>query len=293
MTDPLFVDVADTAAWVAAYRAIESRRDDALFHDPFADRLAGERGRRIATEIDGAENFAWMVAVRTWVIDELVTAAVADGVDTVLNLGAGMDTRPYRLALPPALRWIEVDHPRIVEAKNVGLASERSVCSLTRVPMDLADATERRKLFHGAAAGSRKVLAIAEGVIGYLTNDEVGALADDLASNQPFKQWIVDYSSPMLQRAMRRRHKFRAQFRMAPIRFDPPDWELFFKTHRWRIATMRYLGVDGERRERPMPLPWPARLLARLVPGQRDAFRKMMAFVVLENVGAEPRTTGL
>lgn len=36
--------VSDTARWVAVYRAWESARPDALFHDPFAQRLAGDRG---------------------------------------------------------------------------------------------------------------------------------------------------------------------------------------------------------------------------------------------------------
>ena len=40
--------ISDTAHWVAFYRALESERPDALFHDPFARRLAGVRGARIA-----------------------------------------------------------------------------------------------------------------------------------------------------------------------------------------------------------------------------------------------------
>ena len=41
-------NVSDTARWVAVYRARESARPDALFHDPYAELLAGERGRAIA-----------------------------------------------------------------------------------------------------------------------------------------------------------------------------------------------------------------------------------------------------
>jgi hypothetical protein len=62
-------------------------------HDPLAQRLTDERGRLIADQIVGAKNFEWMIAVRTVVLDELIVAAVGAGVDTVLNLGAGMDTR--------------------------------------------------------------------------------------------------------------------------------------------------------------------------------------------------------
>lgn len=61
--------VSDTAYWIAAYRAWESARPDALFQDPLAQRLAGERGQRLASEMSGAEQFAWNVAIRTCIID--------------------------------------------------------------------------------------------------------------------------------------------------------------------------------------------------------------------------------
>lgn len=44
-------DISDTARWAAVYRARESQRQDALFRDPFAERLAGQRGEEIAVAI--------------------------------------------------------------------------------------------------------------------------------------------------------------------------------------------------------------------------------------------------
>jgi len=44
--------VSDTALWVAVHRATESKRKDALFHDPYAERLAGERGKEIVGQLD-------------------------------------------------------------------------------------------------------------------------------------------------------------------------------------------------------------------------------------------------
>ena len=46
--EPLIRDISDTARWMAVYRARESERPDAVFTDPFARRLAGERGEQIA-----------------------------------------------------------------------------------------------------------------------------------------------------------------------------------------------------------------------------------------------------
>src|SRR3954469_17468733 len=104
--DDLLPNVSDTALWVAHYRAEESERPDALFRDPYAQRLAGERGRRIAEAMGATSKYTrWTLVIRTVIIDRFISEAVAGGVDTVLNLGAGLDSRPYRMALPAALRW--------------------------------------------------------------------------------------------------------------------------------------------------------------------------------------------
>jgi methyltransferase (TIGR00027 family) len=110
MSDTPIAHVADTAFWVASYRARESARPDALFHDPLAARLADERGREIADRIADGQQVEWVVVIRTCIVDELIREAIADGCDAVVNLGAGLDTRPYRLALPPSL-WSTFRRP--------------------------------------------------------------------------------------------------------------------------------------------------------------------------------------
>ena len=49
-------------------------------------------------------DLGWYVVIRTIIIDDLINQAISQGVDTVLNLGAGLDTRPYRMQLPKTLR---------------------------------------------------------------------------------------------------------------------------------------------------------------------------------------------
>ena len=51
MSEPVLRNISDTARWVAFYRAMESERPDALFHDPYARRLAGERGEQIVRSL--------------------------------------------------------------------------------------------------------------------------------------------------------------------------------------------------------------------------------------------------
>src|SRR5438093_13228736 len=93
---------------------MESERPDALFRDPYARKLAGERGERILASLPKGRAWAWPMIVRTAVLDELILRTIErDRVDTVLNLAAGLDTRPYRLPLPPTLRWLEAGPPHV------------------------------------------------------------------------------------------------------------------------------------------------------------------------------------
>src|SRR5947209_5655133 len=99
-------NVSDTARWVAVYRAMETARPDALFRDPYAARLAGERGEAIVDHMQRGRSMAWAMITRTVAFDEMILERIRAGVDRVINLAAGLDTRPWRLDLPRTLRWI-------------------------------------------------------------------------------------------------------------------------------------------------------------------------------------------
>jgi hypothetical protein len=85
------------------YRAMESERPDAIFNDPFARRLAGERGVEILGSMPRARSLAWPMIVRTAVMDEIILRCVGRGARTVINLAAGLDARAFRLGLPATL----------------------------------------------------------------------------------------------------------------------------------------------------------------------------------------------
>ena len=280
LADSPIAHVSDTALWVAAFRAEESERPDALFRDPLAARLAGDDGRRIARTMPNATKTRWSVGVRTVVIDELIHDAIDEGVDTVLNLGAGLDTRPYRLEVPPSLRWVEVDYPRVVDLKEQRLGDVNARCRLERNALDLTDVTARRALFEALGTASSKTLVLTEGLVPYLSIDEAASLADDVRAQRAFSLWITDYFAPELLRYMKRR----PQLRNAPFRFDPPDWERFFAEHRWRAREMKYLGEQSERLGRTPPLGLTVRVLSIFKPSLRTKVLKMTGYALLEAV---------
>src|SRR4051812_47988637 len=153
---PLVRDISDTARWVAYYRAQETERRDALFRDPYARALAGERGERIAKAQTCGHKIAWSFMARTVLVDRFIAASVRSGADLVVNLAAGLDTRPYRMDLPRSLRWVEIDLPGILDYKETILKDAAPVCQLERVRLDLSDEPARRAVFARVAAESSR-----------------------------------------------------------------------------------------------------------------------------------------
>jgi methyltransferase (TIGR00027 family) len=278
--------VSDTAFLVAQYRANESARPDALVSDPFAAMLAGDKGKALAGASPAAPITGWILAVRTPVIDQLIHDALELGADTVVNLGAGLDTRPYRLDLPPELTWIEVDFPGMIDYKSLRLAGEIPHCRLERKSVDLNDDEARRKFLGDLALRSARVLVITEGLIPYLSNDQVSALARDLHSMKNVRFWITDYVSDVVHR-WRERRGVNQRMREAPFLFRPGDWFAFFSQCGWVVHTIRFLPIEGKRMGRPFPVPPRARSFRMMLwyairPRLRQRFARSMGFAMLE-----------
>jgi methyltransferase (TIGR00027 family) len=285
MAHTVLKDVSDTAFWIAHLRHVETERPDALFKDPLAGQLAGNRGKDIANAMPRSMVTAWAIVMRTCIIDSHIRTALAEGADTVLNLGAGLDTRPYRMELPASLDWVEVDYAHIINYKKERLAHETPRCRLTRIKCDLADDAARRRLLGEVNASAKKLLVLTEGFVPYLSTEEVATLADDIRDLDHAKYWLVDYFSPQLLKY--RQRQFGERTRNAPFKFSPDDWLGFFENHGWRCRQIRYLAEEAERLKRQIELPfWPA-LLANaqrlLAPSaRRDAFKRMAGHILLE-----------
>ena len=232
--EPLIRNISDTARWVAAFRAEESERPDAIFHDPFARKLAGERGEQIANAIEFSKKNSWSFVARTYTFDEFIKQHVEQGFDMIINLAAGLDTRPFRMPLPPSLKWIEVDLPEILDYKQSILAGEKPVCKLQTFQLDLADRKARVELFKQLNNQCDKALIVSEGLIGYLDEEEVGALALDLSGQHNFRRWVFDMMSPgLLAMAQKEMGSFLKEAN-APLKFAPKEGEGFFLRYGWR-----------------------------------------------------------
>lgn len=276
-------NVSDTALWVAIYRAMESERSDAIFHDPYARRLGGARGEAIVREMPNGVATAWTMVVRTAVMDEIVARCVREGAKTVLNLAAGLDARPYRMDLPASLRWIHVDMPEMLAYFRDGMSDETPRCRLEFAAADLRDAQVRRDLFADAAKEG-PVLVITEGLLIYLQPEDVAALARDLHDVAKARWWLSDLASPMLLKRIEKRWSPKLRDGNAPFLFGPAESTGFFTPFGWQESEFRPHWDESIRLKRTMRGFWFWRLMMALQSdAKRELSRRMSGIMLLHS----------
>ncbi len=287
MSTPSFSieNISDTALWVAYYRAVESERPDALFSDPYAKLLAGERGKEIVQALPQGASNSWAMVVRTKVFDDFILQAVEKySCDTVLNVAAGLDARPYRLALPSSLHWIDVDLPDILSYKQKLLVQEQPNCSLEFVALDLADTTERNALFRRINDRAKRVLVIIEGLLLYLTVEQVSSLASDLHAQPNFHMWLTEFIAPQALKYIQRLWSKRLP-EGVKMQFALENSETFYQELGWKIAKFASTMEEAHRLKREMRLGWFFLFLMNLSPKERrEYYYKMSGFALLEQV---------
>ena len=250
--------VSDTARWTALHRATESARPDALFRDPLAARLAGEGGRAIVARTPLTSRSGWWLVARTKIIDDAIAGSIADGCDRVLNLAAGLDTRPYRLDLPPDFTWVEADFSELLAEKAKLLSDQTPHCRLTRTAVDLADPAARSAFLNDALAGATKALVLTEGLSMYLDDSDMVALAEAFARPE-IAWWMLDFAFRGLRKTMNK--KMSGMLENAPFKFAPANGLTFFEDLGWHVVEGESLMHAAQRLHR---LPVFMRPVARL-----------------------------
>jgi methyltransferase (TIGR00027 family) len=268
--------VSDTARWTALHRATESARSDALFSDPLAERLAGEHGRAIVAQVPRTTRNGWWLVARTKIIDDAIAKAIADGCDRVLNLAAGLDTRPYRLDLPADFTWVEADLPPLLKEKTQLLADQAPRCKLTRSAVDLADPRARDAFLSEALDGATRALVLTEGLLMYLEERDVVSLSEAIKRPE-VGWWMLDFAGPGLKKMMNK--KMAGMLQNAPFKFAPDNGLAFFESLGWRVAEAESLLVAANRFHR---LPISMRTVAWLPqPDPRHPGRRPWSAVAL------------
>lgn len=247
-----FSHVSDTARFVALLRAMESERPDALFHDPFARKLAGDAAASVFSKLRAPGRFdANVMAVRTQVIDEIVLRLVREeNIDAVVNLAAGLDTRPFRLALPPALEWFDVDLPGILDHKVAQLAGTPPKPWYEILKVDLTDDLARGEVLDQISDQCSRALVLTEGLLMYLKPEDVIQLGRDLHARGCFQYWVMDLLHPRELRWLQRKYGETLDAANASVHFAPPNGAAYFKPLGWEVVENHPFAVEAHRLNR-------------------------------------------
>lgn len=261
-----------TALWTATCRADEATRANPLVVDPFAARLCGPEGLAIGRALEREGRAHTAIVVRTRVIDERIAAAVvADGIRKVALLGAGLDARAFRLALPSGMRWLEVDFPETVAWKRERLPEAPAGMEHELHPLDLRSTAALGELLDRFAERDR-VLVVLEGVVPYLTPADAEAFFRMLASRRVTV--LCDLGGGAWGATIARRTARVVAGRGAPFRTRIGDPAAWLEGMGYRVtANVSLVDWDAARTDRRWEVPW----TARVFPGYRDAARVLEA----------------
>ncbi|MEI2577337.1 class I SAM-dependent methyltransferase [Scytonema sp. PRP1] len=187
-------DVCRTAVVMAAKRAIETERPDRLFDDPFAAQLAGDAAINLQKEwLSKTQDSASLlkvqfVAVRTKYFDDFIMEVMSK-IHQVVFLGAGLDTRAYRLSLPPETQLYEIDLPEIIDYKQEILKEIPPKCRHHTIATDLKQPWSHLLLQHGYQSNIPTVWLL-EGLLMYLDETEVHQLLSTISELSPTGSYL-------------------------------------------------------------------------------------------------------
>lgn len=205
-----------TALIIAQARAVESQRPDRLFDDPFAEEFVAAAGPAFSTtseEIASRLTFQGdYVALRTRFFDDCLLDACQAGCRQVVLLGAGLDTRAFRLSWPEGVRLFELDLPEVLSFKEGVLATRSATptCRRVAVGVDLREDWARALVAAGFLA-EEPTAWLVEGILMYLTENERNRLLDR----------VGELSAPGSRLALEQRGAGDRERRVLPA--DPPE----------------------------------------------------------------------
>ncbi|MEU7146212.1 SAM-dependent methyltransferase [Nocardia sp. NPDC046473] len=181
--------VAMTAIGVAVIRARESARPDRLYDDPLARHFADAARRSFATMPEGEQRWARLEAladiffegrsVGVRLVDDRMVEAVTAGCRQIVILGAGLDTRAFRLTLPADVRFFEIDLPELFAFKEPVLAATVPRYDRTIIASDLRENWSELLRANGFRADV-PTCWVDEGSLGYLSRDDALRVAETL-----------------------------------------------------------------------------------------------------------------
>jgi methyltransferase (TIGR00027 family) len=243
--------VSLSSQYMAAARAIEHRRKERLFSDPLAEKLAGQKiMSQILPQMPKYEERGKpVIAVRTRFFDDFLMSS-ASHIRQIVILGAGMDTRAFRLPLHHDTCLYEIDRPEVMQLKESFLISNPANCHREFIPIDIKQFCSENLIKKGFQPSSTSVWLL-EGLLYYLNEADVRALFKTISDltcqgsmlgadliNGKMRQWNNNLGS-YWQKDLDETEKFFARLGQC-WQSDVDEPEKFFAQLGWQSSVVQY-----------------------------------------------------
>jgi O-methyltransferase involved in polyketide biosynthesis len=177
VTLPVFTPMQETLYLTLCGRARDNHLPHPILGDTMAEQVVGKldydcgRFRLSASPILN-------IALRSKKLDQVAQQFIGRHPDAVgLDLGAGLDTRAFRITPPPTVDWYDIDYPQVITARHQLLPDRANTHA---VGADLTDPT-----WLDAIPTGRPAVIVADGLMAFLTPDDMIALLNRLTDHFP------------------------------------------------------------------------------------------------------------
>jgi methyltransferase (TIGR00027 family) len=184
VTLPAFTPAQESLFLTLGGRALDSRLPRPFLGDTMADEIITKVGYDLArfpaltTKLLDPRSRVFDIAVRAKTLDDLVRRFISDHPDAVvLDLGAGLDTRVFRIDPPPTVTWYDIDFPEVIDLRARVVRQRANARS---IGADLTDPDWLEDI-----PGSRPAVIVADGLVAFLTQDGFVSLLNRLARHVP------------------------------------------------------------------------------------------------------------
>jgi methyltransferase (TIGR00027 family) len=200
-----------TAYAIAAVRCLEEYypEEKRLFTDPYALhfvqaskrpfmpllKIAGLRDWILRQQDKQFPGFMGGILCRTAYIDDALVRVIGSGIKTVVNLGAGFDSRALRLPQARQTRFYEVDEAAIQEAKKKKLIEidGRLPDHVTYAPIDFNTQSLDEELTAAGFSKTEPAVFIWEGVTQYISSEAVDNTLRFIGTAAPGSRVLFTY----------------------------------------------------------------------------------------------------
>jgi methyltransferase (TIGR00027 family) len=224
--------VSDTAFLTCGARAEDAAKARPICGDSYASLFMTEHGKQVFEKFGDDDRPLASLVARHRLIDDLLRARIAaNGATSVVIIGAGFDTRAFRLG---GGNWTEIDEPQVIDLKNRTLPAERAGHPLQRIAIDFSNEALAAKL-PSVAPGS-PVVVVMEGIFIYLSEEQIAANLRALRQAYPGHTLICDLNTRRFMERHGQNLTRQIEALGATLKYIVDDPSALFVQHGYRLV---------------------------------------------------------